>query len=237
MAEPGSAAPAARPAGDTLAEIEAILAPLAGRRILDIGCGGGQLLKALGARGAQMTGVDPDAAALEKARATAPSAALRQATAEALPFDAAAFDVVIFLNSLHHVPEAQMQAALVEAGRVAGSGPVIVVEPLAEGSFFKALVPVEDETEVRHAAQAAIAAVTAAGKLRLVLQKEYDRVETYAGLEPFLTRIVQADPARVERLDTARAEVARRLDAHGERSDEGYTLRQPLRLMQLAVPI
>ncbi len=222
-----------RPEGDTLAEIEAILAPLGGRRILDIGCGGGALLKALVARGAQATGVDPDAGALEKARAAAPSAILRRATAEVLPFEAGAFDAVIFLNSLHHVPVERMGAALAEACRMVGPGPIIVVEPLAEGSFFQALVPVEDETEVRHAAQSAVMRAVAEGRLREVLRREYDRVETYSGLDAFLARVVQSDPARASRLDAARGEVARRLESHSERNAQGYILRQPLRLMQL----
>ena len=49
-----------RAAGTTLDEIEAIFAPLSGRRILDIGCGPGRLVEALTRKGAIVTGVDPE---------------------------------------------------------------------------------------------------------------------------------------------------------------------------------
>jgi ubiquinone/menaquinone biosynthesis C-methylase UbiE len=226
-----------RPQGDTLGEIAAALSPLQGRRILDIGCGPGHLLRALAAGGAEVAGVDPDAAALEEARLAAPSADIRSAPAEALPFGGGAFQAAIFLNSLHHVPEPAMAAALAEAARVVGKGgDIIVVEPLAEGSFFAALMPVEDETAVRHAAQRAVARALGEGRLRLARQHEYDRVESYPDLDAFLARIILADPARRERVGAARAEVSRRLEALGERGLQGYVLRQPHRLQHLTVP-
>ena len=135
---------------------------------------------------------------LEQARLAAPSADIRSAPAEALPFDGGAFQAAIFLNSLHHVPEPAMAAALAEAARVVGKGgDIIVVEPLAEGSFFAALMPVEDETAARDAAQRAVARALGDGRLRLARQHEYDRVESYPDIDAFLARIVLADPGRV----------------------------------------
>ena len=49
------------PAGDTVEILGGLLAPLQGRRILDIGCGRGNLLQALAERGASVAGLDPDA--------------------------------------------------------------------------------------------------------------------------------------------------------------------------------
>ena len=97
-----------------------------------------------------MTGIDPDAAAVEAACRTAPECAVRLALAEALPFPNEHLEGSVFLDSLHHVPPEVMAAALDEAAQVtACGGSVIVIEPLAEGSFFSAFRRIEDETAVR----------------------------------------------------------------------------------------
>lgn len=226
-----------RPAGETLKFIETILSPLKGRRVLDIGCGGGHLLHALAERGARVAGVDPDDAVLQLARKAAPSAFLQCVGAEALPFGDGTVQAAIFLNSLHHVPVPQMSAALAEAARVVGrEGSVIVVEPLAEGTFFEALRPIEDETRVRHAAQQVIARILQAGVLIEVEQFEYDRVESFASVAAFIDRAVAADPARREKALEGREKVTTRFQTLAEREPRGYVLRQPLRLQHLKLP-
>lgn len=64
---------------------------------LDVGCGPGALLGELAERLGpdQVTGVDPSEPFLALARAAVPGADVRHASAEALPFDDGAFDVVM----------------------------------------------------------------------------------------------------------------------------------------------
>src|SRR5579859_5720648 len=80
------------------------LAPVEGRRVVDVGCGAGALVRALTRRGAEGTGIEIDERALAPALAAAPVAAerYRLGRAEALPLADRSVERVIFFNSLHH---------------------------------------------------------------------------------------------------------------------------------------
>ncbi|MFH6786839.1 MULTISPECIES: class I SAM-dependent methyltransferase [Methylobacterium] len=211
-------------------------APLPGRRLLDIGCGAGALVRALTARGARVAGLDPSQAALVRARASVPGADLRLGAAETLPWPDGAFDGAVFLNSLHHVPGTGMAAALREAARVTGPGRgVVVVEPLAEGSFFLAMRRVEDETAIRAEAAAALAACVAEGVVAIERDTVIDRVETVADLDAFLARVTAGDPDREAAARAHRDAVAADFRAQAERGEGGFVLRQPLRVVILRV--
>lgn len=220
---------------DTLSLIVEAFAPIAGRRILDIGCGPGILAKALAGAGAEVTGIDPGEAAIRAARSRLPGARFEQGSAEALTFADASFDGAVILNALHHVPNPR--AALDEAARVTGPDrPIVVVEPLAEGSFFAALKPIEDETEIRAAAQAAIAASVAGGAFACRRDVTFERYETFADLSAFLARVTAVDPARQAAIHADAAGIAAAFEAAATRTPEGYGLTQPLRAHVL-VPV
>jgi SAM-dependent methyltransferase len=95
---------------------------LAGRRVVDIGCGTGKLAAALGELGASVWGVDPSPEMLAHARAAAPRAGFKQGRAEALPFKDGWFERAVFRLVLHLVdrPRALDEArrVLVPGGRV-----------------------------------------------------------------------------------------------------------------------
>ena len=222
---------------DAIALLTETFAPFRGKRLLDIGCGAGHLSKALSVLGAEMTGIDPSPSAVAAARKAAPEARFEVAPAEALPFGDGYFDGAVFLNALHHIPDGRMIAALLEAGRVVGRGhPVAIVEPLPEGSFFQALRPIEDETEVRLAAQRAIASALAEGPLRRIRGEVFLRRDRFADFEAFLVRATAADPARRDLVarDPDRFRAAFRRAAALD-PDGRYVLDQPLRIDILAL--
>jgi SAM-dependent methyltransferase len=216
---------------DSLSLISEALEPLAGRRVLDIGCGPGFLTKALIARGFEVTGIDPDETTIEAARANAPSARFIAASGASLPFEEGAFDATIFLNSLHHVPAGEMAAGLREAARVTRpDGVVMVIEPLALGSFFEAFRTIEDETEVRGLAQAALERALADGVLVPVRSVTYDRTESFESLDHFLVRATAADRSRERIIVERRPEIECGFEAAAERDAAGrYALTQPLK--------
>ena len=211
--------------------IEETFAPPAGKRVLDVGCGAGALARSLAARGAHVTGVDPNTEALAVAREAVPAGTFRAAGAEALPLADASFDGAVFLNSLHHVPKPVMHRALGEAARVVRpAGPIVVVEPLAEGSFFLALRPVEDETDVRTAAQEALRRAVAGGAFEQLRRVDYLRCEVFEGVDEFLARVVAVDPARAAVVAARRPEAEAAFGRHARAAADGrMTLEQPMR--------
>jgi len=85
-------------------------ATLAGKKVLDVGCGGGILSESMARRGAQVTGIDMGEAPLSVARLHQLESELdidyRQITAEALAAEQPAqYDVVTCLEMLEHVPD------------------------------------------------------------------------------------------------------------------------------------
>jgi len=143
-----------------LSHLDALLAtlgPVAGLRIIDIGCGEGQLTRALAKLGAQVTGYDPFITGTELTRDGTGSYRLAKAAADAIPEPDHSADLVVFVFSLHHVPGAKLEGALAEARRLLRpSGRLYVAEPLAEGPHQYVIELFHDETAVRKEAAAAL---------------------------------------------------------------------------------
>jgi SAM-dependent methyltransferase len=99
---------------------------VAGRRILDVGCGAGPLLESLRDRGAIVTGVDPSVKMLELARQRlGEEAALHRAGlgGDPLPFPDGTFDDAIVCLVLHYLqdwkaPLAELRRMLAPGGRL-----------------------------------------------------------------------------------------------------------------------
>lgn len=100
----------------------------AGDRVLDLGCGTGNvaLLVARTIPGAVVTGLDPDLPALRRAarkarRARVPLTFVR-GYGQAVPLPDASVDHVVSALALHHVPDADRDATAAEVARVLRPG-------------------------------------------------------------------------------------------------------------------
>ena len=87
------------------------LFPVAGKTVLDVGCGGGILADSMARRGAQVLGIDLATKALKVAQLHALEAqtegvAYREVSAEALAIEQpTSFDAVMCMEMLEHVPD------------------------------------------------------------------------------------------------------------------------------------
>jgi 2-polyprenyl-6-hydroxyphenyl methylase/3-demethylubiquinone-9 3-methyltransferase len=102
------------------------IAPLAGKRVVDIGCGGGILAEAMAGRGGDVLGIDLAGKALKVAQLHALEGAVervdyREVSVEALAAEQPrSFDVATCMEMLEHVPDPssviRASAALVKPG-------------------------------------------------------------------------------------------------------------------------
>lgn len=204
--------------------LQRLVAP-AGKDVLDIGCGDGALVRDLAAAGARPIGLEISEEQLTTARTRDNGSGARYLVgrAEALPLDGGSVDLVVFMRSLHHVPPEHLDESLREARRVLRpGGAVYVAEPLAHGDFFALTSLVEDELEVRRAAQEALADAGRAGLERAVTV-DYDVTICLPDVDAFRARTVSVDPDRAPVFDARRDEIAEafvRLGTPGQRPGE-----------------
>jgi len=105
-----------------LAVVES-MSPLAGRRVLDLGCGKGRFYRALSDKGARVVGVDLCAGML----AEATGLDRVRATARRLPFGPASFDRVMAVEVFEHLAPQSLDVVCAEVRRVLRPGGKFVI--------------------------------------------------------------------------------------------------------------
>jgi ubiquinone/menaquinone biosynthesis C-methylase UbiE len=150
----------------------------AGEHVLDVGCVTGTLALAAKRRvggSGTVHGVDASEEMIARARKKAARSGLwvafEVATAQALPFRDATFDVVPCTLALHHLPEPARPAAVAEMGRVLRPGGRILIVELGEArGAWAVLHPVAllHARKARRILDEAVALLERAGLGRLV---------------------------------------------------------------------
>ena len=117
-------------------------------RVLDVGCGNGELAFLLGRGDRNVVGIDPSEECVAGARARAGEEKIRFTCTSFDDFDADGhFDAIVFVASLHHM---DMERALARAMELLVPGGVIAIVGLASPSHVTPTMAQVREVASRH---------------------------------------------------------------------------------------
>ena len=213
--------------------------PLAGARVLDLGCGAAAMTRLIAERFpvAEIVATDVDAIQHARNLAAAPveHVTFRSGGAERIDAADASFDVVTMFKSLHHVPGELLDAALAEIARVLRPrGLAWLSEPVYAGEFNDVTRLFHDEREVRAAAFAAIQRAVAHGALELVEELFFLTPNRFRDFAEFEQRVIRATHTEHHLDDAQYARVRDAFSAH--LGPDGVTFRMPMRVDLLRRP-
>jgi ubiquinone/menaquinone biosynthesis C-methylase UbiE len=215
-------------------DLAAELLPLAGARILELGCGRAEFTRALAARfpRSRITAMEVDRIqhARNLAAASPDNVVFEEGGADAIPLPDACVDVVLMLKSLHHVPPARMDDALAEIARVLVPGGLAYFsEPICAGDFDAIVSLFHDERAVREAAFAALVRAVASGRFELAVERFWRARRHFAGFAEFDERMIRATHTEHRLSPATHAAVRERFRRHLA-ADGTATFDQPMRV-------
>ncbi|MDL2338758.1 MAG: class I SAM-dependent methyltransferase [Pseudomonadota bacterium] len=212
------------------------LVPPAGLDIIELGCGSAKLARTLLERhsGSRVTGLEVDERQHAK-NIAAPQQGLLFAIggAQAIPFPAASFDLVLMLKSLHHVPLPLLAQALGEAARVLRpGGHLYVSEPVYGGPLNEVIRLFNDEHVVRAAAQAALDTALHTGAWEQTAERRFAMPVLFTNFADFEQRMMRPTFAD-HRIDGAKlAAVRAAFEPHIGRDGARFTRPMHVRLLR-----
>jgi ubiquinone/menaquinone biosynthesis C-methylase UbiE len=217
---------------DVLAE----LVPVAGRDIVELGCGAAKLARTLLERhpDSRVTGLEVDERQHAKnLAAPQPGLDFVAGGAQSIPFPDQSFDVALMLKSLHHVPLPLLAQALDEVARVLRPrGYLYVSEPVYGGPLNEVIRLFNDEGVVRAAAQAAVDAAIRSGTWEQVAERFFEMPVSFKDFADFEQRMMR--PTFVDhRIDDAKlAEVGRAFAPHLQSDGAHFTRPMHVRVLR-----
>ena len=215
------------------------LLPLAGARVIDLGCGTAEMDRRLvdGGLVAAVAALEVDRIQHAKNVAAPHPAALSFALAgaDAIPFPGGSFELALMFKSLHHVPMDRLDAALAEIGRVLVPGGLLYVsEPVFAGAFNEVVRLFHDEGAVRAAALDAMRRAVAGGLFEEVDERHFDMPLAFRDFDDFFDRIVRVTHSDITLKGERLEEVRRRFEAH--MTPSGARFVRPMRVNLLRRP-
>ena len=222
------------------AEVYASLVPMANARVLELGCGKADVLRRLAGDHPEShfvaLEVDAVQAALNAKSEAPANLAFGTGGAEAIPALDAAFDAVLMLKSLHHVPRAELDHALHEIHRVLRPGGLaLFCEPVFAGEYNEVIRIFHDEEEVRSLAFDALQRAVATGLFALEQEVFFTRVVNFKSFAHFQEAVIGVTHTQ-HRLSESQLQRTRERFARSARPDGSATFEAPLRVDLLRRP-
>lgn len=166
-----------------------------GAEVLELGCGAAVRTEAIATKTpvARIVAAEVDTVQHEKnLQKTIERVAFAHFGAEKIGAGDEAFDIVIMLKSLHHVPGTQLEEAFHEMYRVLKPGGLAYIsEPVFAGDFNEVVRLFHDEEAVRAAAFRAIKRAIAHRQFELVQEYFYLSSVVMQSFEEFRTQVIQ----------------------------------------------
>ena len=117
---------------------------LTGKKILEVGCGEGNISILIASKAREYIAIDPDRQSIAKAKSNKSDVDFRIGNGESLEFEDSSFHTVLFTLSLHHQ---NSQKALQEARRVlVEDGHLVILEPVVDSEVTQFFSLFNDET-------------------------------------------------------------------------------------------
>jgi ubiquinone/menaquinone biosynthesis C-methylase UbiE len=210
---------------------------LNGKRVTDIGCGQGRTTRLMTRQGAAVTGIEcaAEPLAIAVAKPKAGNETYLEGVGQELPLTDNSSDLCCFFFSLHHVPIEFQYQALEEAHRVLDKGgKVAIFEPVAAGSGFETIRPIDDETIVRAKAMEAIDKSLKGGLFKTRENFTYLENYSYANFEEYKKKVVLVDATRLVAFKKKGKEVLKLFQENGKiTKDQSVQFEEPVQFWLL----
>ena len=201
---------------------------LPGKRVLDVGCGEGEITRALVKAGAYVVGLDPNPAQIQYVLENDPDAGevYVQAPGQSLPFYNESFDSVVYNNALHLIPSDQQLQALEEAVRILKPGGFLyIANPLAQGPSHELKKAIGDEIYVQPSLTKAIVSI----KEKLCYEEKefvYAKMFAMSDYEHYRSRSIRRGPYRKKLYEKHNEKAKKLFHEICPKVDGGYAISQ-----------
>jgi len=209
---------------------------LSNKTVLDVGCGDGWFCYWCLNYGCTVDGIDPSEDQINIARNKDVSMINFYAKGgEDINNLNRKYDFIFFFNSLHHIPENLMEKSLMECRKsLSKGGLIIIIEPIARGTFHAFVKNIDDETKVRNSAYKAIQNCEI---FELYQKREifYDEVKSFTDKDECITFLARIDKNRVDYVNSNKLFLYKEFEKLSTFNKNRYEFIQPMRLNILSM--